>query len=71
MRVYFDGSNYIATASITNYLLEKSRCVAQCPSERNYHVFYQMCAGMPPSDLRSSLMLQVRVRACVCGCELM
>ncbi|XP_061532009.1 unconventional myosin-Vc isoform X2 [Phycodurus eques] len=42
--ISFDNRYRIIGANMRTYLLEKSRVVFQAESERNYHIFYQMCA---------------------------
>lgn len=45
IEIHFDRAYHIVGASMRTYLLEKSRVVFQAPEERNYHVFYQLCAS--------------------------
>ena len=45
MALQYDSGDQILGGVITKYLLEKSRCVYQAKGERNYHIFYQLCAG--------------------------
>ncbi|XP_062849386.1 unconventional myosin-Vc [Trichomycterus rosablanca] len=42
--ISFDRRYQIIGANMRTYLLEKSRVVFQSENERNYHIFYQMCA---------------------------
>ncbi|RPD65761.1 hypothetical protein L226DRAFT_608721 [Lentinus tigrinus ALCF2SS1-7] len=47
IQIMFDGEQEIVGARIRTYLLERSRVVFQPLTERNYHIFYQLCAGAP------------------------
>ncbi|RIB05104.1 putative myosin MYO2 protein [Gigaspora rosea] len=53
LEIQFDSQQNIIGAKIRTYLLERSRLVYQPESERNYHIFYQLCAGAPPSEKKN------------------
>uniref|UniRef100_A0A6Q2WTB7 Myosin, heavy chain 11a, smooth muscle n=1 Tax=Esox lucius TaxID=8010 RepID=A0A6Q2WTB7_ESOLU len=57
IRINFDVTGYIVGANIETYLLEKSRCIRQAKTERAFHIFYYMVAGVK-DKLREELLLE-------------
>uniref|UniRef100_A0AAZ3QH52 Myosin VC n=1 Tax=Oncorhynchus tshawytscha TaxID=74940 RepID=A0AAZ3QH52_ONCTS len=51
--ISFDRRYQIIGANMRTYLMEKSRVVSQSENERNYHIFYQMCACAEQSEFKS------------------
>ncbi|XP_040569535.1 unconventional myosin-VI isoform X2 [Lepeophtheirus salmonis] len=57
IEIHFDTSCKVVGGYISHYLLERARVTSQSSEEeRNYHIFYQLCAGAP-SDLKNKLHL--------------
>lgn len=50
LEILFNDDVDIIGAIIRTYLLERSRLVFQPPTERNYHIFYQLCSGTTPEE---------------------
>ncbi|KAM6921654.1 unconventional myosin-Va [Xenentodon cancila] len=53
IEIGFGRSGAIIGANMRTYLLEKSRVVFQASAERNYHIFYQLCASKDLPEMRS------------------
>ncbi|XP_050990802.1 unconventional myosin-Va isoform X5 [Labeo rohita] len=53
IEIGFDKKYHIIGANMRTYLLEKSRVVFQADEERNYHIFYQLCASAHLPELKA------------------
>ncbi|KAI9272034.1 P-loop containing nucleoside triphosphate hydrolase protein [Sporodiniella umbellata] len=53
IEIQFDNRNNIVGAKIRTYLLERSRLIFQPETERNYHIFYQLCVGAPSNERKN------------------
>ncbi|XP_048832593.1 unconventional myosin-Vb isoform X2 [Brienomyrus brachyistius] len=49
----FGNHGDIIGANMRTYLLEKSRVVFQAQEERNYHIFYQLCAARDLPEMKA------------------
>ncbi|XP_069462379.1 unconventional myosin-VI isoform X3 [Ambystoma mexicanum] len=56
VEIHFNEKNSVVGGFVSHYLLEKSRICVQGQDERNYHIFYRLCAGAP-EDIRQKLHL--------------
>ncbi|XP_041082396.1 unconventional myosin-Va-like isoform X2 [Polyodon spathula] len=52
IEIGFNKKYQIIGANMRTYLLEKSRVVFQADDERNYHIFYQLCASAQLPELK-------------------
>ncbi|XP_056146233.1 unconventional myosin-Vb, partial [Lampris incognitus] len=52
IQIGFNRHYHIIGANMRTYLLEKSRVVFQAEDERNYHIFYQLCASSTLPEYR-------------------
>ncbi|XP_071489827.1 unconventional myosin-VI-like [Diadema antillarum] len=57
MEMHFGDKHNVVGGHVSHYLLEKPRVCWQNAEERNYHVFYYLCAGAP-DDLRAKLRIK-------------
>uniref|UniRef100_A0A6Q2Y5R8 Unconventional myosin-VI n=1 Tax=Esox lucius TaxID=8010 RepID=A0A6Q2Y5R8_ESOLU len=56
VEIHFNAKNNVVGGFVSHYLLEKSRICMQGTEERNYHIFYRLCAGAS-EDIRKRLHL--------------
>ena len=63
---------FCISATITEYLLEKSRVVQQNAGERNFHIFSYLFAGLEPNKcavnmLRNPAKHRYDIVFCICN----
>ncbi|KAI4900953.1 hypothetical protein NFI96_026666, partial [Prochilodus magdalenae] len=56
VEIHFNTKNTVVGGFVSHYLLEKSRICRQGQEERNYHIFYRLCAGAT-EDIREKFHL--------------
>ncbi|CDW54046.1 IQ and DIL and Myosin head domain containing prot ein, partial [Trichuris trichiura] len=57
LQLLFEEGKTLMGARLETYLLEKCRVVSQSKGERNYHIFYQLCAARDDDPVLAGLGL--------------
>ena len=73
LELIFSDEGAILGAKFKDYLLEKLRVVTQASTERNFHVFYMMFAGLSEEEKKTLCLLDPashRYVVCVRMCEI-
>eukprot|EP00327_Prymnesium_parvum_P016822 CAMPEP_0113231864 /NCGR_PEP_ID=MMETSP0008_2-20120614/1648_1 /TAXON_ID=97485 /ORGANISM="Prymnesium parvum" /LENGTH=819 /DNA_ID=CAMNT_0000078549 /DNA_START=128 /DNA_END=2583 /DNA_ORIENTATION=+ /assembly_acc=CAM_ASM_000153 len=52
LAVQYDSSAQLVGASISTYLLEKTRVVSHSTGERSFHIFYSLLSGLETAELK-------------------
>ena len=63
VEIQFDRHARIAGAAVRTYLLERSRVASTSPGERNFHVFFYLCAGSSEEE-RAAFRLAGGAKEC-------
>uniref|UniRef100_A0A8B9VNT7 Myosin VA n=1 Tax=Anas zonorhyncha TaxID=75864 RepID=A0A8B9VNT7_9AVES len=68
IEIGFDKRYRIIGANMRTYLLEKSRVVFQAEEERNYHIFYQLCASAALPEFKTLRLGMKFTLIVLCSC---
>uniref|UniRef100_A0A8C3CPL7 Myosin VA n=1 Tax=Cairina moschata TaxID=8855 RepID=A0A8C3CPL7_CAIMO len=68
IEIGFDKRYRIIGANMRTYLLEKSRVVFQAEEERNYHIFYQLCASAALPEFKTLRLGMKFTLIVLCNC---
>ena len=60
--IQFTRAGKLVSATIETYLLEKIRLVSQAPGERNFHIFYELLAGLSQPQKKALFLNTTSVR---------
>ena len=67
LQIQFEPAGSIAGATMSTYLLEKSRVVSHTRNERSYHIFYQLCSAAGKGEGKAKGLSGLELGVCMWG----